>query len=148
MGTPHVVVELAAEAGRAWEFSLCVNNAELEKRLIVSGEKREWQTIEFDLSAFAGQKVVFRLYQNFLNNSRPRPPSAAHWKSIIVKYNFSKCRRNQPRDEHPAQPPDSDESFTYQTASRPFARGLRPAARARCGDAACVEEWKGARESR
>ena len=84
-GTPHLTVEVAADSGRTWEFSLCVNNREIEKRPIIGGAKREWQTIEADLSPFAGQTVTLRLYQNLLTGIQTRPPSAAHWKSITLK---------------------------------------------------------------
>jgi hypothetical protein len=84
-GSPRLIVEVAADAGRAWEFSLYVNNQELHKRPVVGGEKREWQSIEADLSAFAGLEVTLRLYQNLLAANRLRPPSVAHWKSIVIK---------------------------------------------------------------
>ncbi len=84
-GTPRLTVEVAADPGRAWELSLYVNNRQIEKRLIVGGEKREWQTIETDLTPFAGQAVTLRLYQNLLIGNPARPPSAAQWKSITLK---------------------------------------------------------------
>jgi hypothetical protein len=84
-GAPRLVVEIAADPGRAWEFSLYVNNQEVEKRPVVGGEKREWQTIEADLAPFAGREVTLRLYQNLLAGNRLRPPSVAHWKSITLQ---------------------------------------------------------------
>jgi hypothetical protein len=80
-----LTIEVAADSGRAWEFSLLINNQEIETRLIVGGEKREWQTIEADLTPFAGKAVTLRLYQNLLTNNRLRPVSAAHWRSITLK---------------------------------------------------------------
>jgi len=80
-----LTIEVSADAGRAWEFSLLINNQEIETRLIVGGEKREWQTIEADLTPFAGKAVTLRLYQNLLTNNRLRPVSSAHWRSITLK---------------------------------------------------------------
>lgn len=57
----------------------------MKRQLIVGDEKPEWQTIEIDLSSFAGKDVTLRLYQSLLASSRLRPPSAAHWKSITLK---------------------------------------------------------------
>lgn len=85
VGAPRLVVEVDADPGRAWEFSLLVNDAEIAKRLIVGGEKREWQIIEADLTAYAANKVTLRLYQNLNTANRLRPPSAAHWRSITLK---------------------------------------------------------------
>jgi hypothetical protein len=84
-GKPNLVIEVSADAGRAWELSVFADNVILEKRLIDGGEKGGWQTIETDLSAFAGKEITLRLYQNLLLSSRTRPPSAAHWKSLAVK---------------------------------------------------------------
>ncbi len=80
-----LIIEVAADPGRAWELSVLINNQEIEQRLIVGGEKREWQTIEADLTPLAGKPVTLRLYQNLLTNNRLRPVSAAHWKSISLK---------------------------------------------------------------
>ena len=84
-GTPRLAVEVAADSGRAWEFSLCVNNREIEKRAIIGGAQLEWQMIETGLNEFAGQTVTLRLYQNLLTGIQTRPPSAAHWKTITLK---------------------------------------------------------------
>ena len=83
-GSPHLLVEVAADPGRAWEFSLVVNNREMEKR-VIGGEKTEWQTIDADLTVYAGQAVTLRLYQNLLGGVRSRPMSVARWKSITLK---------------------------------------------------------------
>jgi len=46
---------------------------------------RGWQTIEANLTPFAGKAVTLRLYQNLLTTNRLRPISTAHWKSVTVK---------------------------------------------------------------
>jgi hypothetical protein len=84
-GSPRLEVEVAADAGRGWELSICVNNRELAKHLIVGAEPMVWQTIETDLSQYAGQVVTLRLYHNLLAGSRPPNLSAARWKRISLK---------------------------------------------------------------
>lgn len=64
---------------------MLVNNQEIAKHLIVGAEKREWQTIEANLTPFAGSAVTLRLYQNLLTSNRLRSVSPAHWKSITLK---------------------------------------------------------------
>ncbi len=84
--SPHLVVEVAADPGRAWELCINVGNTEVAKRPIVgAADKIEWQTIDTDLSAYAGREVTIRLFQNLLPLSRLRPPGVAHWKSITLK---------------------------------------------------------------
>lgn len=83
-GSPRITVEVSADPGRAWELLLYVNNRQMKERLIIGGEKREWQTVETDLTAFAGQTVTLRLFQNLLTSNPLRPPGAAHWKSITL----------------------------------------------------------------
>lgn len=84
-GSPRLVVEVAADPGRAWGFSFYVNNKLMAKQPVVGGEDRGWQAIETDLTPFAGQEVTLRLYQNLLAANRLRPPSAAHWRTIVLK---------------------------------------------------------------
>jgi len=84
-GDPRLIIEVRADAGRGWEFSLLADNTQMKRQLIVGGEQPEWQTIETDLSAFAGKEVTLRLYQNLVTSTRLCPPSAAHWKSITLK---------------------------------------------------------------
>jgi len=85
-GTPHLVAEVAADPGRAWELSVFVDNKEFSKQTIVSAPKQvEWRTVDMDLTAYAGRKVTLRLYQNFETIKPSPPPSVARWKSLIVK---------------------------------------------------------------
>lgn len=83
-GMKAIPINLAADPGRSWELSVFINNQEVETRLIVGAEKREWQTVNADLTPFTGKVVTLRLYQNLLTNNRLRPVSAAHWKSISL----------------------------------------------------------------
>lgn len=85
-GTPRLVVEVAADRGRAWELSINVNNKEVLSQPIVGApDKVEWKTIEADLTAYAGREVTLRLYQNIESLKNLRPPSVARWKSIAIK---------------------------------------------------------------
>jgi hypothetical protein len=84
-GTPHLVAEVAADPGRAWELSIFVGNKELLKQNVVGAEKKVvWQTIDTDLTAYAGREVTLRLYQNLETLKPTNPPSVARWKSITV----------------------------------------------------------------
>jgi hypothetical protein len=85
-GTPHLIAEVAADPGRAWELSVFVENKELLKQNVVgTGKKVEWQTIDHDLTAYAGREVTLRLYQNLETLKPTNPPSVARWKSIVVR---------------------------------------------------------------
>ncbi len=64
---------------------MLINNKESVRRLVVGSHKRAGQTIEVDLTPYAGRTVTLRLYQNLITNTRLRPASAAHWKSIILR---------------------------------------------------------------
>lgn len=85
-GTPHLVAKVAADPGRAWELSVFVNNMELLKQNVVGVPKGiEWQTMDIDLSAYAGREVTLRLYQNIETLKPTHPPSVARWKSVTVQ---------------------------------------------------------------
>ena len=84
-GTPRLITVVSADAGRGWEFNLFADNTEMKRQFIIGGEKPEWQTIETDLSSFAGKQITLRLYQNLVTSNHPYPPSAAHWKGITLK---------------------------------------------------------------
>ncbi len=78
-GSPHLAVEVSADAGRGWELSIFADNTEVKRRMILGEEKPEWQAIVVDLSPFADKEVTLRLYQNVVPSHRPCPPSVAHW---------------------------------------------------------------------
>lgn len=64
---PRLSFEVGADAGRAWDLSVFVNNQRLTREVIEStGTERTWKTIDLDLKAFAGQPVTIRLYQRVL----------------------------------------------------------------------------------
>ena len=83
-GTPHLVAEVGADPGRAWELAIFVGNTEVAKKSIIGGADKqiEWQTLDADLTAHAGKEITLRLYQNLATD---HPPSVAHWKRISVK---------------------------------------------------------------
>ncbi len=84
-GNPQLTVEVSADAGRGWELSAYADNTELKSEIILGGEQSQWKTIEMDLSRFAGKEVTLRLYQNLTTTQRHLAPSAAHWRSIMLK---------------------------------------------------------------
>jgi hypothetical protein len=83
--TPQLSVEVAADAGRAWELNVYANNTLLEKRLVegVADGGRHWQHLSVDLGKFAGQTVQLRLYQRVLVGNKTA--GNAYWKAIEVK---------------------------------------------------------------
>lgn len=74
--------EAGADAGRAWELNVYVNNRLLEKQLIEGTSTRQWQVVRVDLSEFAGQPVELRLYQRVLVT--PRVAGNALWRGLTL----------------------------------------------------------------
>jgi hypothetical protein len=79
---PRLTLEVGADAGRAWELNVYVNNQLLEKRVIDGGNDtgRRWEQVKIDLGKFAEQTVNLRLYQRVLLSTRIA--GNAYWKSI------------------------------------------------------------------
>lgn len=84
---PHakLVVEVAADGGRAWGLDIHVENDRVAGKVIQSqGSERTWQTIEADLSARAGQEVTIRLIQRVLLG--PEYASGnAYWRNLRLE---------------------------------------------------------------
>jgi hypothetical protein len=59
--------DAGADAGRCWELKVYIDN-HLALRRLIEGfpSERRWETIELDLSRFAGREVEIRLYQGIL----------------------------------------------------------------------------------
>jgi hypothetical protein len=73
------------DAGRAWQLNVWVGNQRIEEqRIRHDGPGRGWQTIEIDLSQFAGQQVCLRLYQLVLSCNIPDPGSA-YWRRLHLQ---------------------------------------------------------------
>jgi ADP-ribosylglycohydrolase len=82
---PRLRFEAGADAGRAWQLDVYVNNENRLNRRIEggpSGEGRRWEMIDADLSAFSGQEVEIRLYQRVLLDDRVA--GNAYWRNLRV----------------------------------------------------------------
>lgn len=83
-GNPVLKFEAGADAGRAWQLQVYVNDDKVLDRLIESrSEEREWQDIEVSLAKFANQEIVLRLYQRVLI---PKHEAGnAYWRNLSVQ---------------------------------------------------------------
>ena len=64
---PRLRIEVGADRGRAWALDVHVENTRvLTRTVLANSEEREWQTVDVDLKAFAGQTVTIRLIQRVL----------------------------------------------------------------------------------
>ena len=79
---PRLRVDVGVDGGRAWALDLHVENRQLLTRTVQarSGD-REWQTVDVDLKAFAGQTVTIRLIQRVLLGPEYAPGNA-YWRNL------------------------------------------------------------------
>jgi ADP-ribosylglycohydrolase len=83
---PRLRFEAGADAGRAWQLDVYVNNQNRLTRRIeggAAGEGRRLENIEVDLGASAGQEVEIRLYQRVLLDDRTA--GNAYWRNLRVE---------------------------------------------------------------
>jgi hypothetical protein len=82
---PVLRLDVGVDSGRAWTLNVWVDNQRIEERQIQHrGPGRGWQTIEIDLSQFAGRQVHLRLYQLVLSHDIPNPGSA-YWRRLQLQ---------------------------------------------------------------
>jgi hypothetical protein len=80
---PRLTFQAGVDAGRAWQLNVYADNRRLLDRLIeapTGTHGRHWQTIDLNLSAFAGRRVELRLYQRVLFTDRVA--GNAYWKAV------------------------------------------------------------------
>jgi hypothetical protein len=78
--------DAGVDGRRAWLLDVYANNTHLLNRTIdgaIAGEDRQWQSIEVNLAAFAGQAVEIRLYQRVLVPDRVA--GNAYWRNLRVE---------------------------------------------------------------
>lgn len=64
---PFLKFQVAADAGRAWQLQVYLNDEKVLDKLIEGpAEGQNWQEIDLDLSKYSTQEVVVRLYQRVL----------------------------------------------------------------------------------
>jgi hypothetical protein len=84
--TPVLQFDAGVDGRRAWLLDVYANNTHLLTRTIdgaIAGEDRQWQSIEVNLAAFAGQAVEIRLYQRVLVPDRVA--GNAYWRNLRVE---------------------------------------------------------------
>jgi hypothetical protein len=82
---PRLHVEVGADGGRAWALDVHVGNQRLATRIVhAKGGDREWQDVDVDLTASAGQAVTIRLIQRVLLGP-DYAPGNAYWRNLRVE---------------------------------------------------------------
>lgn len=82
-GQPKLRVDVAADANRAWHLEVMADNANILKR-VVEGKpgERKFETVEVDLTRFAGKSITLRLIQTVL--VAERIPGIAYWRNLRI----------------------------------------------------------------
>jgi hypothetical protein len=77
---PSLTLAVGADAGRAWQLEVYVNNSLVEKRVVAGAASgRSWEDVKLDLGPWAGREVTLRLYQRVLLDNRTA--GNAYWKA-------------------------------------------------------------------
>lgn len=81
---PVFTFKAGVDSGRAWQLQVYVNDDKvLDKLIEASSTIQSWQDIHIDVSKYAGQDVVLRLYQGVLIPGHEA--GNAYWKDLMVK---------------------------------------------------------------
>jgi hypothetical protein len=81
---PALQFKAGADSGRAWQLQVYVNDDNLLDTLIEGAPtSRYWRDINLDLSKYANQEVVVRLYQRVLISHHEA--GDAYWRDLVVK---------------------------------------------------------------
>lgn len=76
--------DVRADAKRAWQLVVYVNNQKIKDQIIKGGENNaQWQSFRFDLSAYQGQTVTIRLYQRVLIDGQEA--GNAYWRNLKIQ---------------------------------------------------------------
>jgi hypothetical protein len=82
---PRLRVDAGVDGGRAWALDVHVENRRVLTRLVQAArEGREWQIVDVDLKAFAGQTVTIRLIQRVLLGPEYAPGNA-YWRNLRLE---------------------------------------------------------------
>ena len=83
-GDPKLKFQAGVDPGRAWQLQIYVNDSKVLDRLIEGqAETLAWQDVEVDLSKYANQEVVLRLYQRVLIPHHEA--GNAYWRNLVVR---------------------------------------------------------------
>ncbi|MCS6951458.1 MAG: ADP-ribosylglycohydrolase family protein [Bryobacterales bacterium] len=77
-------LEVGADKGCAWHLDVFVDNSQVFTTLVEgAGQARSWQTVQVDLTEFAGREVEIRLIQRTLIPGRIA--GNAYWRNLRVR---------------------------------------------------------------
>ncbi len=80
-----LLVDVAADGGRTWALDVHLDNERLASKMIeAKGKERQWQTVELDLTPFAGKQVTIRLIQRVLLGPEYAPGNA-YWRNLRLE---------------------------------------------------------------
>lgn len=81
---PVLTFDAGVDAGRAWQLQVYADDTKVLDQIIEGkSEGRQWEPIRVDLSAFANQQVVLRLYQRVLIPQHEA--GNAYWRDLNVQ---------------------------------------------------------------
>jgi len=81
---PALQFKAGVDPGRAWQLQIYVNDDKVRENLLQGlSDMRSWQQIDVDLSKYADQEVVLRLYQRVLIPHHEA--GNAYWRDLAVK---------------------------------------------------------------
>jgi hypothetical protein len=85
LGQPaRLQLDAGADAGRAWQLDVHVDNALVHSRVIAGKAQRTWEHIDIDLAPFANRQVTVRLIQRVLL-APEKAPGNAYWRNVQIE---------------------------------------------------------------
>jgi len=87
--TPSLHFQAGVDAGRSWQLQVYVNDKKVLDKIIAGAsqssqsDSRHWEHISIDLSDYANQKVVLRLYQRVLVPHHEA--GDAYWRDLTLR---------------------------------------------------------------
>jgi len=80
---PALKFKASVDPGRAWQLQIYVNDDKVLDKLIDGrSETQEWRDIEVNLTEYANQEIVLRLYQRVLIPHHEA--GNAYWRGLAV----------------------------------------------------------------
>jgi|HubBroStandDraft_6_1064221.scaffolds.fasta_scaffold00025_17 hypothetical protein len=81
---PWLAFQAGVDPGRAWQLQVYVNDEKVADTLLVgTPRERQWRAFRLNLSAYARQDVVLRLYQRVLIPHREA--GNAYWRNLVLE---------------------------------------------------------------
>lgn len=77
--------EVVTPSNRQWDLSIYVDNTRVLDRLFDGDEVSGFQPVALDLSAYAGQDRVIRVFHKVRQNKRDKLPATVGWKNLRIE---------------------------------------------------------------